>query len=225
MQGSGIDWKAEALEDFAAWLSDLSAEDADAAPAPPATRALADLFAEFAVLRREVAIQGRSQKNALAAFESARDDLSAMGAEFKARSASLAGSIEGGGHGREALDLVDGFLDVRDSLLRTQSLADRLLADDDATVSDWSGLVQTFDLIVRKFDRILEGQGILRIKTVGSQFDAATMNAAGSRDLPGISHGEVVEEVRGGFLHNDRVLRTAEVFVNMHRQTGVANDE
>ena len=194
-------------------------------PEPPAKRALADLYAEFAALRREVALQGRSQKKALAAFESARDDLSALGDEFKARSAIIAGTIEGMDNGREARDVIVSFLDVRDSLVRTRSLASRLLAGDESPAGDWSGLIETFDLIVRKFDRILVGHGISRIETVGSLFDAATMNAAGARDLPDVPYGTVVEEVRGGFLQEGTVLRTAEVFVNTHRQLGVANDE
>ena len=225
MQASGSDWKAEVLDDFAAWLRDLPSEGAGAVPEPPAKRALADLYAEFAALRREVALQGRSQKKALAAFESARDDLSALGDEFKARSAIIAGTIEGMDSGREVREVIVSFLDVRDSLVRTRSLADRLLADDESTPGDWSGLVETFDLIVRKFDRIMEGYGISQIETIGCQFDAATMNAAGSSALPGVPHVAVVEEVRGGFLHDGRILRTAEVFVNMHRQLGAAHDE
>lgn len=66
------------------------------------------------------------------------------------------------------------------------------------------------ELSINQFLQILSQEGIEKIKTVGEKFDPYTMEAVGTTEG---KEGEVVEEVRIGFILNDSVLRSAQVIV------------
>ncbi len=217
MENPESDWKDEILRDFTRWLSNLPAERA--APPQPGQerRDLAHLYAEFAALRQEIALQSRSHKKALVNLESARSAFDSVGQELKAQRAAVTDALARRDAHFEAQAVIVSFLEIRDSLVRSRAAAARLLEPRgflQRKPAGADGLVAAFDLIIRKFDRILEEHGIFRIETAGNPFDPATMTAAGTRELPGAPSGTVVEEVRGGFLRNGKVLRAAEVLVN-----------
>lgn len=221
MEAQQTDWKAEILSDFAAWLEDLPPGRPQDEQPPPNMHALADLYSEVAALRREVAVQNRSGKKVQVGLESAAAVFSDLGGKLKAQLAALAEALPRQAAELEVHSVVVSFLNIRDSLVRTRSLATRLFSPDAARENETSGaeeLVETLAVVVRKFDLILEEHRISRIDTVGRPFDPATMKAAGTRALPGTANGTVVEEVRGGFLHDGRLLRTAEVFVNWYKE-------
>lgn len=214
-------WKHEILGDFASWLRDLPEERPEPDGTPAQRRALADLYSKFSAMHREIALQNRSTKRLGAGLEAARAALSGAGEEVKAGSAAILDALRQQGSILEARAVAISFLEIRDSLARTYSRAGRLLAPDtqvEGGARDIGGLVDTIALIIRKFDRILEEQRITRIETVGQQFDPATMNAAGTQEVAEVESGTVVGEVRGGFLLDGRVLRAAEVFVNMRSE-------
>ena len=214
-------WKHEILGDFASWLRELPEEQPEPDGAPAQRRALADLYSKFSAMHREIALQNRSSKRVATGLEAARSALSSAGDEVKAGSAAILDALRQQGSILEARAVAISFLEIRDSLARTHSLAGRVLvpdAQDEGEARDVGGLVETIALIIRKFDRILEEQRITRIETVGQQFDPATMNAAGTQEVPEVESGTVVGEVRGGFLLDGRVLRAAEVFVNVRSE-------
>ena len=66
------------------------------------------------------------------------------------------------------------------------------------------------DLSVQKFQDILEGEGVKGIETRDKKFDPNTMECVGV--IAG-EENKVLEEVRSGFIINDRVLRPAQVVV------------
>jgi len=63
---------------------------------------------------------------------------------------------------------------------------------------------------VDHFIKILEQEGLTRIKTIGEKFDPYTMEAITTKEG---EEGKVIEEVRAGFMLYDSVLRTAQVVV------------
>jgi molecular chaperone GrpE len=65
-------------------------------------------------------------------------------------------------------------------------------------------------LSIDQFLRILEQEGVTRIKTVGEDYDPYLMEAIGSTDG---EEGKVVEEARAGFKIYETVLRSAQVIV------------
>lgn len=66
------------------------------------------------------------------------------------------------------------------------------------------------NLSIQKFIDVLREEGVEKIETVGHDFDPNTMECVG------VAEGEeekILEEVRLGFIMNDRVLRPAQVIV------------
>ena len=83
-----------------------------------------------------------------------------------------------------------------------------------------AGVVDGYDLAVRRCDRTLARFGVRGVPTVGLPFDARTMHAVETRRVADHGDGVVVEEFVGGFVRDGAVLRLAEVAVN--RLQGVA---
>ena len=218
MRGLPPDWKNEVLADFSRWLRDLPEDGPDGPGDSQQRRSLAELYAEFAALRQDIAIQGRAQKKALVGLESTRESMASLTKALAARGRERDPAEERA----DLREVLSSFLDVRDALIRTRALAREAHAADGEACA---GLAETLDLVVSKFDRILAGHGIDWVQTVGAAFDAATMNAVGVRDQPDLPGGTVVEEIRSGFVQNGHVLRTAEVLVNRLDGTGEGSGE
>lgn len=228
MQDPGIDWKIAILADFTEWLRDLPSAPADPPPNSEKRRGLVELYSEVAALRQELAIQNRKQHKSVAGLDAARAAISELGSQLKGQAATLNGASSRQDEGPEALSIVTSFLEIRDSLERTRSLAEGLVSSNGRPAPPGTGpdsLVQTLELVLRKFDRTLEDHGVSRVDTVGRPFDPATMSAVGTCKDPEIQDGTVVEEVRGGFLLDGQVMRSAEVFVNMCSQTAGDGNE
>ena len=80
-------------------------------------------------------------------------------------------------------------------------------ADDKAAVMDGIKLVQ------KEFHRILEENGVEKIKTEGEKFDPNVHEAVQVVETEDNPDDTVVEEVRSGYLLNGRLLRPAQVIV------------
>lgn len=80
-------------------------------------------------------------------------------------------------------------------------------AEDKAAVMDGIKLVQ------KEFHRILEDNGVKRIETRGKQFDPNVHEAVLAVETGEYPDGEIIEEVRAGYMLNDRLLRPAQVKV------------
>ena len=89
-------------------------------------------------------------------------------------------------------------------------------AKDKAAVMDGIKLVQ------KEFHRILDENGVERIKTVGEQFDPHVHEAVSMVETDEHPDGTVLEEVRAGYMLNKRLLRPAQVLVakNVKNQGG-----
>jgi len=77
-----------------------------------------------------------------------------------------------------------------------------------------------FTISVTQFLKVLEEEGIKKIKTVGENFDPHTMEAVGTTEG---EEGHVVEEVRAGFMMHDIVLRSAQVLVGKEKAEKIVN--
>ena len=72
------------------------------------------------------------------------------------------------------------------------------------------------NLSVKQIFDTLEREGLKKIETVGKDFDPQFMEAVHVADG---EEGKVVEELRPGFLLNDKVLRAAQVSVGNSKLT------
>jgi len=69
------------------------------------------------------------------------------------------------------------------------------------------------ELIYKQLQDFLEKRGVTPIEAVGSDFDPRFHQAITHEESPGRRDGEVIEEVRRGYMHGDRLLRPAMVKV------------
>ena len=106
---------------------------------------------------------------------------------------------------------------MRDALVRGQDAAvclrdrRRLFARPPRGVG---GVVEGYELAIRRLDRLLSRFDVRRVETVGQPFDGRVMHAVEARRVDRIGDGVVVEELRSGFVRHDDVLRLADVAVN-----------
>jgi len=69
------------------------------------------------------------------------------------------------------------------------------------------------ELIYKQLQDFLVKRGVTAIEAVGSEFDPRIHQAITHEESPGRRDGEVIEEVRRGYMHGDRLLRPAMVKV------------
>ena len=81
------------------------------------------------------------------------------------------------------------------------------------------GVVEGYELALRRFERMLARFGVRRTQSIGRPFDSRIMHAMEVRRIEQAEDGVVVEELLGGFTRDGDVLRLAEVAVNrLHPQ-------
>ena len=119
---------------------------------------------------------------------------------------------------------VEQFFDMRDSLMRGLE-AVRAALDEGVYFRRSSrrrieGVMEGYEMALRRFDRILIKFGITPIAGVGRPFNPAFMRAVGKRNDPKKEKNIVLEEHLCGFVKGDDVLRIAEVIVNSQPEPG-----
>ena len=210
------DWKRQALADFSRWLEELAADPPAAADGEPTTCDLHDLFAELAALRQEVRLQNREQSRAGRELTKAAAGYEAVVRMTRRRDEELAAFERRVARTAEDRCLLP-VLDLRDALERGWEAARRVGARRRPfrrLPPEFGGVVEGYELAVRRCDRLLTRFGVQRVSTVGAPFDSRTMHAIETRRLEAGADGAVVEEFVSGFVRHDAVLRLAEVAVN-----------
>lgn len=209
--------KEQLVARFRAYLD--TAPTAGDEPQEPEAPDLFSLLAEVAALKTEVKVESRQVKAALDQFRELFDLLRQAHGRLEEE---LERRREGAELERQAAE--------RDLLLELLELRDRLQAGLDQGRGyrpGWlarrggagefvAGMSEGLAISLRRLDETLLRRGVRPVAVVGEPFDAQTMHAAEvteDRDRP---HGEVVGELRRGFLHGERLLRAAEVIVNKH---------
>lgn len=99
-------------------------------------------------------------------------------------------------------DIVRKILPVMDDLER--ALQNRA-ADD-----PWASGIE---LIARKFQNILESEGIKKIEALGAEFDPNFHEAISHEPADGAQSGQVIGVVQNGYMLGDRLIRPAMVRV------------
>jgi molecular chaperone GrpE len=103
-----------------------------------------------------------------------------------------------------ASDLLEALLPIIDDFERA------LKADAGA---DPEAYRKGVELIYKQLTDLLARRGVTPIEAVGKDFDPRFHQAITVEEAPGRREGEVVEEVRRGYMHGDRLLRAAMVKV------------
>lgn len=178
---------------------------------------LFSLLAELAALKNEVKIESKQVKQANEEF---RDVFATLRQSNERLAAELAR--------RQQEEQQTARTTERALLLELLDLRDRLHAGHDHANGyqpNWlarlakadefvTGMAQGLKMNLRRVDELLARRDVSPIVSLGQPFDPKTMTAVQVVADRNREHGEVVEEVRTGYLQDEQLLRTAEVVVN-----------
>ena len=213
------DWKQRALEDFREWLDDLPElpeDDREAGAHESPQIDLHDLFAELAALRQEVRLQNREQSKAGRELAKAAEFYETATRLMRRREDELA-AFENRIATEAESRCLQSVLEVRDALVRGRDAALELRERPGLfrrPPRGIAGVVEGYELALRRFDRMLSQFGVQRVTTSGRPFDSRTMHATEIRRVEQAEDGAVVEELLSGFTRDGEVLRLADVAVN-----------
>jgi molecular chaperone GrpE len=74
-------------------------------------------------------------------------------------------------------------------------------------------LIQGVSMTLKKLRKVLEAEGVALIESVGKHFDPSLHAAVCTVEKEGVEEGTVLEEVRRGYIMNDKVIRPSIVKV------------
>jgi molecular chaperone GrpE len=113
-------------------------------------------------------------------------------------------------------NLLEKLLPLLDDLqlaLANDPNSDNKQNADDIDSRTWQEWRDGVALITQKFESVFNGVGVVPIETDGQDFDPNVHEAVSYEEHPEKDSGQVIAEVRKGYLLGDRVLRAAMVRV------------
>jgi molecular chaperone GrpE (heat shock protein) len=213
---SANEWKQKALSDFSRWLEDIPEDGPLDERVEMDGCDLYTMLTEFAALRQEIKLQTREQHKTLKIQEALIDGHRQIVDLYKDRIDKIDRLEESIRRSTEKKTVLP-FLEIRDALVRG------LAAARTACVSEGlfrrppkgiEGVVEGYELALRRFDRALALIDVRPILAVGRPFDPVSMLAVDRRKIPDRAPGIVLEEYVCGFIRGNELIRAAEVVVN-----------
>lgn len=215
--------KERLMDEFQACLDGWEPEGMDAGASneaqesePPVNLAL--LFTEMAVLRNEVRVEARQFKTALDEMRALTELLGEQNLRLT-RDLDRARETQGATLRQAETQMLLDVLDVRDRIAAALGVFDayqpgvfaRFAARETQLVQ---GVSAGIALTLRRIDDLLAERRVRALDAVGGRLDPHTMRAAGTQWQANRAPGEVLSEVRRGYLRDSELLRLAEVIVN-----------
>jgi molecular chaperone GrpE len=175
------------------------------------------LLAELAALKNEVKLESRQVKSALdefrGLFDTLRETQTRLVDEQQQRCEQARAADR-----RDSRDLLLELLDLRDRIQAGQTQAARFrpgwLSRRRRAPKLIALLADGMGMNLRRLDETLARRGVRPLPAVGRPFDPQRMHAAELTRDPGRPNGQVVAELRSGWLLHGELLRPAEVVVN-----------
>ena len=208
--------KSELLEDFRNYLEQSALEQSGAQEPID----LATLLSEMAGLKMEVKAESRQFKSTLetlsSALATAQDDNKTLSAELARHDERLEQQQREITRAMllEIVDIYDRLatgLALLENYRPVRSLFKRSRDKDVRFINSFKeGQMMT----VRRFEQLLQRYQVRAIDCIGKLLNPVTMTAVVTGHDPKLENGIVLEELRKGFLFQDKVLRLAEVKVN-----------
>lgn len=186
----------------------------DLGPAPD----LFTLLAEVAALKNEVKLESRQVKSALDQFREAFDLVRQAQTRLVEGESQRVEAERQARQGAER-DLLLELLDLRDRLQAGYDQARRYhpgwLHRRNRADAFIGGMAQGLGMNLKRLDDTLARRGVRPLPVMGRRFDPQTMQAAEAGRDPTQPDGLVLAELRRGFVQGERLLRPAEVVVNL----------
>lgn len=214
----GPGWKASIETNFGLWLAQLDTDPGLAAPEAPQPPDLYSFYGQLCSLRTEVRRGTRRSQDVLTEFSETLADFNRMVRAVNDRLAAASNPApDDAGERAFRLAVVELFE-------RFKRISTRLATPPKAGwlaqrrwQTSWASLQEGFSILQEHFQDLLNHQGIVFLPCLGRPFDPHTMKAvAFTRD----SHHApetVVEELSGGYLFKDQVLKYAEVKIAVEK--------
>lgn len=209
------DWKTEALEDFRQWLAEIPDTFPPSESATPDSCDLFTLLSEFSALRQEIRLQNRQVTKSKSTMDEAVSILQDSAQLFKTKSHQLDLLHEKIRVSCEK-KTVANFFDVRDALVRGKAAVNKIVKNKTflrPLPKGMDGALEGYEMAIRRMDKALLALNVQPIETVGRPFDPKTMKAIDKKADTGVDTGIVIQEVSGGFIRGDEILKTAHVIV------------
>ncbi|MBD3349722.1 MAG: nucleotide exchange factor GrpE [Candidatus Eisenbacteria bacterium] len=145
--------------------------------------------------------------------EELREEIRALGSKWKRALADLENYKK-----RVERERRRRVTEAREELLRSLvEIADdferAIACGEDSSVPEDDPFRAGVELILRRVREVLEKHGVSPIETCGATFDPAVHEAVGHVESDDHESDEIVEEVRRGYMWEDRPLRCARVVV------------
>jgi molecular chaperone GrpE len=221
----GSEWKATIEANFGHWLEQLDADPALAAPKAAQTPDTPDLYAfyeQLCSLRTEVRRGTRRSQDVLSGFGETLAEFDRMVRTVNDRLAAAANPASGDDAQERAfrlavVELFERFKRISSRLAtppKTGWLAQRRWQ------TSWASLREGFSILQDHFQDLLNHQGIVLLSCLGRPFDPHTMKAVAFTHDSSSAPDTVVEELSGGYLYKDQVLRYAEVKIAVEKGNG-----
>lgn len=82
-------------------------------------------------------------------------------------------------------------------------------------------IVQGVEMTLKKLLKVLEGEGVTAIESLGKPFDPALHTAICTTARNDVAEGTILEELRKGYMMNTRVIRPSMVKISVKNQESV----
>ena len=216
------------LADFRQWLTDLPAPAGDEAiatgPRPEETIDLHTLMGQFLAVRQEVNLQTRAvraqqEQNAetLRQLTAALDALAIAGREMQRTYETVRDTLLQFAGAADEEPPFSWFATLRRKVFgRTQRIDPSVVQvreNSERMRQMLASLVAGYTMSLQRVERALRQHGLEAIPTAGERFDPERMEVVEAVAQSGRTSGEVIGEIRRGYLWKGRVFRYAQVRV------------
>ena len=166
---------------------------------------LDDSEEEIQQLKRELALVREELNKARESYNNTLNKLKYMMADFdnyrKQMEKQVSSKIESG-----RAELLIKFLNIRDDYLQALKMAKQSKSE--------KVVIEGLEGILKNFDYLIKSEGLMEIETIGTPFDPNVHDAIGSSERDDIPNNTVTNEIRKGYILNNKVLRPSLVEIS-----------
>lgn len=238
-------WREEIKDDFKQWMNELT--EIPEVNLPSDEPDIYSFYQELCVLRNEIRKGGRRNQDVLTRFGESLSGFQQTMGEIQDRLCRMDNDKrEGGLDANKSIfvPLVDILQRMERLKARLESppgntlfenrhtdswrerflqfLEKRLLSFPDNLKNweeAWDRFKDGFEITISHLDSLLKKEGIVRIETVGTDFDPALMTAVAVEYTEEHQEYLVLEEISPGFLYKDTIIKLAEVRISKKKES------
>lgn len=113
-------------------------------------------------------------------------------------------------------ELLLKFLNIRDDYLRALEMAKQSKSE--------AVVIEGLEVILKNLDSLLTSEGVIEIETIGTPFDPNVHDAISFSYQDDVPENTVTDEIRKGYILNNKVLRPSLVEISKKIVKNIIND-